>query len=85
MSIWDDLRKMATERVDEIRNDPRVKQSLRDAEMAWREIEREVALIRQQLKENATPVVDDTAELKSRLDAFRQARKPRSESEPDDE
>lgn len=85
MGIWDNLRKAATERVDDLRNDPRVKQSLRDAEMAWREIEREVALIRQQLKDNATPVVDDTAELKSRLDAFRQRRAPRGETPRDDE
>lgn len=84
MSIWDNLRKAATDRVEEIRNDPRVKQSLRDAEMAWRELEREVALIRQQLKENATPVVDDTAELKARLDAFRKQRETRDGAKDDE-
>lgn len=71
MSIWDTVRQKAKEVVDDVRQDPRLQQSFHDAGVFWQELEREVELIRRQLKESKTPIVDDTAELKEKLDAYR--------------
>jgi len=71
MSIWDTVKQRAKEVIDDVRRDPRFEQSFHDAGRFWQELESEVELIRRQLKENKTPVVDDTADMKEKLDAYR--------------
>lgn len=71
MSVWHSIRRQIETSVDEVLNDPRFRQSVENAQRVWRDIEHEVEMIRAQLKENATPVIDDTAHLKEKLDAFR--------------
>lgn len=75
MGIWDHLKKKVEDKVDEIRHDPRFQQSFQDAERVWQEVEREVELIRRQLRESKEPIIDDTYELKQKLDAYRKSKR----------
>lgn len=71
MAVWDNFKKRVETIVQEVREDPRFDQTVRDAERVWQDLEREVAMIREQIRENSRPVVDDTHALKQKLDAYR--------------
>jgi len=75
MAVWDNFRKRIETMVQEVREDPRYQQTFRDAERVWQDLEREVAMIREQLRENRQPIVDDTLPLKQKLDAYRKRSK----------
>ena len=75
MAVWDNFRKRIETMVQEVREDPRYQQTFREAERVWQDLEREVAMIREQLRENRQPIVDDTLPLKQKLDAYRKRSK----------
>lgn len=80
MAVWDNLRKRVEIMVEDIRQDPRFEQTVRDAERIWQDVEREVAMIREQIQENSQPIVDDTHSLKQKLDAYRKRSRNKSEA-----
>lgn len=77
MAVWEELKKRIDTIVQDVRDDPKFQQTFRDAEKMWQEVEREVAMIREQMRENSRPIVDDTKSLKQKLDAYRKRSKRR--------
>lgn len=77
MAVWEELKKRIDTIVQDVRDDPKFQQTFRDAERMWQEVEREVAMIREQMRENSRPIVDDTKSLKQKLDAYRKRSKRR--------
>lgn len=75
MAVWDNLKERIETIVQEVREDPRFEQTFRDAERMWQDVEREVAMIRHQMRENRRPIIDDTLTLKQKLDAYRKRSK----------
>lgn len=75
MAVWDNLKERIETIVQEVRADPRFEQTFRDAERMWQDVEREVAMIRHQMRENRRPIIDDTLTLKQKLDTYRKRSK----------
>lgn len=73
--MWQELKNRIDTIVQDVRDDPKFQQTFRDAERMWQEVEREVAMIREQMRENSRPIVDDTKSLKQKLDAYRKRSK----------
>lgn len=80
MAVWDNIKKRVETIVQEVREDPRFEQTVRDAERIWQDVEREVAMIREQIQENRQPIVDDTQPLKQKLDAYRKRSRKKSDA-----
>lgn len=72
---WSELKRKVEAVTREALSEERLRQAKRDFERVRDEVEREVALLRQQLREQGKPVMDDTRDLKDRLDRARRAKR----------
>lgn len=72
---WSELKQKIEAVAREALSEENLRQAKRDFERVRAEVEREVTMLRQELREQGKPAFDDTQALKAKLDAARSAKR----------